>query len=440
MNEAEVLSSLRPAVVVLDAWGTILQAHGGAENGIVGFALDEVVGRNALDLIAPGDTDGMVSIFSDGGKDVTQRFHLPFPVRLIGKSGQIELVEALTTRVIGDDIRWVVMVTPQSQQPITNVVVDRYLTGADAPQVAAALVDRVTGVRAGNVSIEAFVVHDPVDGVLTEVIAGDPTSPLCAAMETAASDPTAPWNLVDGPAYRLLAPADLPPRLASAAEDLSECDVRVLHRDGQPQLAVVLFGNEPKTLAGSARLVTDRAFDVVAMAQARMESLEILRRAAQLDPLTGLANRSRFAAILDEHAVAPSGVLYIDIDRFKQINDSLGHTVGDRILVEIANRISTACRPVDEVARLGGDEFAVMLREVDEETAVQIGARVLDAIAEPLPEGLSVDRVTASVGVAVGDGEMRELVEAADHAMLAGKRSGRNILMTPSGPVPPGVA
>ncbi len=130
-----------------------------------------------------------------------------------------------------------------------------------------------------------------------------------------------------------------------------------------------------------------------------------------------------------------SGVLYIDIDRFKAINDTHGHTVGDSILVEVARRITATCRSGDEVVRLGGDEFVVVLHDIDPATVTPIGSRMVDAVAEPLPDGVGVDQVTASVGAAMGTGDVRDLVSAADLAMLTGQRRGRNVLTTAGVPV-----
>lgn len=261
-----------------------------------------------LDYVATGDREVALAVFADGSSDVTQRFHLPFPIRMIARDGHVEVVQALSTRLgDADDVRWIIMLTPQNQQPLTQDVMERYLAGADAPRVAATLAERITGVRAEGVAIEAFVVHEPRSGALSSVIAGRPGTPLAHAMEAYAPDPAAPWNGVSPDRYRTIDMTTLPPPVAEAASGYCECDVRVLAGEGGPSVAVVLSGNEPKTLTGSVRLVAYRAFEVVAMAQARTESLEAPRVAAELDPLTGLANRSRFAALLDEEDEATTG-------------------------------------------------------------------------------------------------------------------------------------
>ena len=112
-----------------------------------------------------------------------------------------------------------------------------------------------------------------------------------------------------------------------------------------------------------------------------------LRHEASHDPLTGMANRLLFGSRV-EQALAQTGqhvgVLFIDIDDFKTVNDSLGHAAGDELLRAIADRIGQCLRPGDVAARLGGDEFAVLLIGIDEPaTAVRIAERVIEALREP---------------------------------------------------------
>lgn len=153
------------------------------------------------------------------------------------------------------------------------------------------------------------------------------------------------------------------------------------------------------------------------------------------DALTGLANRARFGRRVGEsirHAVAPGSIaiLYIDIDNFKQVNDSEGHSVGDAVLVEVADRLRLCVREGDEVARLGGDEFAILLDSVTgEDEAIAVAVRILEVLAEPILSGSTRLLVSASVGVAVGlkpvEGNA-DLVRKADQAMYVAKQRGKS--------------
>jgi diguanylate cyclase (GGDEF)-like protein len=169
-----------------------------------------------------------------------------------------------------------------------------------------------------------------------------------------------------------------------------------------------------------------------------------LRRLAHYDQLTGLANRSSFADAATQ-AVARAGrqkqtlaVMMIDLDGFKQINDTMGHEAGDQILQEVGVRLRCAFREYDVVARFGGDEFAVMVTDVESVDSLSLMVqRLLASLAQPI--GARESHVTASVGIALfpaaGRSPLR-LLRSADVAMYKAKRSGRNCFSFFDGPAP----
>ncbi|MBI1356779.1 MAG: diguanylate cyclase [Acidobacteria bacterium] len=161
-----------------------------------------------------------------------------------------------------------------------------------------------------------------------------------------------------------------------------------------------------------------------------------LRHEALHDRLTGLANRrflldrlDQMAALVERHPERRFGVVFFDLDGFKRINDIWGHAAGDRVLVEIANRLRTSHRQEDLVARLGGDEFVVVLDEaVSREAAEMVAERTRKVIEKPIEIEGRLAWVSSSYGVAwSGDGHPngQKLVEAADLAMYETKRSKR---------------
>lgn len=152
------------------------------------------------------------------------------------------------------------------------------------------------------------------------------------------------------------------------------------------------------------------------------------------DPLTELANQTLFRDRLD-HALQrmqrqeePIAVLFLDLDDFKNVNDSFGHTAGDDLLREVAGRIRSCLRAADTAARLGGDEFAVLLEDlVDVERAVEVAQRLLAALVDPFTVGDREVFVSASVGIAhsSSDSSPDQLLRNADLAMYAAKHSGK---------------
>ena len=170
--------------------------------------------------------------------------------------------------------------------------------------------------------------------------------------------------------------------------------------------------------------------NTLATALARLRGEERLRHEALHDPLTGLANRTLLRDRL-EHALARSGrdggatgVVFVDLDNFKRINDAYGHATGDAVLVELGKRLSTAIRPGDTIARLGGDEFVVVCEEIDQDSALAVGRRVQETIRQPLGTGVTEHRLSASIGIALGYTEPDVLLDDADAAAYRAKAAG----------------
>ena len=163
--------------------------------------------------------------------------------------------------------------------------------------------------------------------------------------------------------------------------------------------------------------------------------LEQLTKQAFRDSLTGLPNRALFMDRLAHGLMRARrrrehlAVLFLDLDRFKVINDTLGHAVGDQLLVEVSNRLSGSLRPGDTVARLGGDEFGLLLEDVaDAQTADAVALRIEEELAKPLLfEGRKVF-ITASIGISLSSariGSPEEMLRDADHAMYHAKAKGK---------------
>jgi diguanylate cyclase (GGDEF)-like protein/PAS domain S-box-containing protein len=199
------------------------------------------------------------------------------------------------------------------------------------------------------------------------------------------------------------------------------------HDDGSV-MHVEVHSNGLRDRDGKLRLVFVHCMDVTR----QQEHEAALRRQVRQDSLTGLLSRAAFEvdlfAMLSADA-GPASVLYLDVDRFKTINDGSGHSAGDDVLRALADRVSRTVPAGSLVARLGGDEFVVALPG-PLETGVRVGQAVLAALAEPLPVAGAQLQIALSIGLAVAHGprQAEQAVLAADTAMYAAKRAGGNRL------------
>jgi len=163
----------------------------------------------------------------------------------------------------------------------------------------------------------------------------------------------------------------------------------------------------------------------------RVEGL--IWKQANFDYLTGLPNRRMCYDRLEQEikkahrANLPMALIYLDLDRFKEVNDTLGHNMGDILLKDAAQRLSSCVRETDTVARLGGDEFIIILD--DSGSVERIAQDILQKLAEPFPLGDEVVYISASIGITLYPEDatgIEELLKNADHAMYAAKNQGRN--------------
>ncbi len=220
----------------------------------------------------------------------------------------------------------------------------------------------------------------------------------------------------------LEAKSDLPIVVISA-EDSEELAIQVVNLGAQDYLV--------KSLA-NAYLIS-RSIDYAIERKKIEKGLQYL---AQYDSLTGLANRTLFRDRLHRAMVRAdrnkkiAALIFIDLDRFKTINDSMGHDVGDQLLIEIANRLRECTREGDTIARLGGDEFTIILEDISQiSDASYVANKILDAMLQPvIINGLEIF-ATPSMGITLyplDDSSAKDLLRNADAAMNKAKEDGRN--------------
>ncbi|MFP5320885.1 MAG: diguanylate cyclase domain-containing protein [Acidimicrobiia bacterium] len=434
MDGDRILDLLRPLVLVVDGVGTVLDWRGG-HGGFHGYTRDDFVGASVFDFVAPDQHDELALYFLEATGRSAETLELPMPFRLTildtdGRRHNVDIVP--TGDSTGEDHRWIVVVVPDELHTAVARSLEAEMAGAPREEVKRLLTEEL---RVDNTHYRTrwFLVDLTVPSGPTVTTAREDDEPLAEAVAAEIATGWRPWGTLDPGAIESVLADDLPGQVRARFDERGwhRCAVVPVHVDGSLVAAYLLFGRvpdeeevakvDPNVAARIHRLV-----DATALLIARWQDRDRLVAAATRDPLTGLANRDSFADAL-AGAHDGSSVLYVDVDRFKDVNDRYGHQVGDRVLVEIARRIASACRPSDVVARFGGDEFVVLLNGVSPELAREIGDRILRTMDEPIPELAEPDRVSVSVGLAtVDDGDA---LVTADQAMLQAKRAGRGRLI-----------
>jgi diguanylate cyclase (GGDEF)-like protein/PAS domain S-box-containing protein len=204
-----------------------------------------------------------------------------------------------------------------------------------------------------------------------------------------------------------------------ATSELENMTTRYQHRDGSWRWLLWSARRDGDSWYAAAKDVTDRVW---------------LERQALHDPLTNLPNRlllmdrarQALARLHRSHGVV--AMLFIDLDKFKAVNDNLGHDVGDRLLLAVSERLAEMMRDSDTVARLGGDEFVILAEDIDGDgEALALAERVLDALEHPFPLGSAEVAIMASVGISVShraDADPETMLREADVAMYRAKGNG----------------
>ena len=243
-------------------------------------------------------------------------------------------------------------------------------------------------------------------------------------------------SLVGRTLFELTHPDDLPAavatctRLRSADVDATRHECRLLHSDGSTVWVLISSARVAATAGRPAHVI----MHLQDIGERKALEAEIVHRSLH-DPLTGLANRVLLfdrighALARADRTASPTCVFLLDLDGFKDVNDTHGHAAGDELLQQFAVRLAAALRPGDTAARLGGDEFVVLCEDTSEERADVIADRLRAAAAWPFDLPAGRVKISASIGVSSSadpSDEPAELVRRADVSMYAEKRSRRS--------------
>ena len=400
---------LPDAVVVADAYGTLRWANPAAER-IFGVNFVDMAGTNALDLLHPEDREmALSSLESVRDKEIGS----PIELRVKTPTGW-KLVELIGANLLGkapvDGLVWSLRdLTERRRWEVATNDIEQFRSLVHNSASILMLLDRTGVVQSVSAAITRMLGHDQalVEGhPLEDLVVPAGRSTLRAALATALES-------------------------RSMAEGPSVIEVDLRRRDGGVpvpcELSIVNLLDDP-TVNG---LVVS-AHNITQLRSTR----DALERLATRDPLTGLPNRKLILDRIEQmqkrgrRTGDDGAVLFIDLDRFKDVNDSLGHRVGDDVLRQTAIRFQGALRESDSIGRLGGDEFVVLVEGPGARHAETAAARLLDALAAPFAVHSAARpqlTVSASIGIVSGPyASAEDLLMDADVALYEAKATGRN--------------
>lgn len=415
-------------VLVVDPGGVITWA-GGALGPVTGYTPEEVVGTHILDHLDagwnPGAVESVAYAFTASG---LQR---PMLFRVRRKDGSWLVAEATANAQVDDPVigGLAVYIRPWDERHLLDLVVESLAAGDPLEHTLGLLVE-VMG--AETLEGEAAICLDPMGGVFGHVVASERLDPALAVQGLAEVDPVRTALERELPSWTRVDRLDAPLQRAAAANGFLWCWAWPVPGTPDPKGCLVLWRRRNEEPDYTCRMLLDRLVRITGLVLERAWAAADLLHAATTDALTGLANRATFFRQLSEAVSDPEqgplvGVLYLDIDDFKPVNDRLGHAAGDAVLQEIGRRLTRSMGVRCTAARLGGDEFGVLCRGViDRRSLGVLAERITAELERPINLGDHAVRVGASVGLSAGPPggtTLDELLEEADEGLYANKRS-----------------
>ena len=440
---AERVLDLLPDSVVVIGSDLCIRWANRATFELFGFTPGNLIGRSALELVAAtevADVAESITLQLHGPpRRRTASFHIQCP------DGSLVLVETLGTPAFDDAIvgGLVVVLRVIDERGVVDDerrVLERLIAAAAVQclstptSLAETAIDRVLDLYCTTVSAggaELLVSPDPThpgEGIIRHRAGMDDRFWTRWTSESGA------WPVEDASVF-----------LNTASDLLDQADRLRLGELGLHAFLQVRLDDRAGVLrafwlapnpASSVYFFLHRAFgNLLAGTVQRVETLRVLEHLARRDPLTGVANRAELPQFMDRLRIGTSAaepklcaVIYADIDGFKNINDTLGHSTGDRVLVETARRLTACVRTDDLVLRLGGDEFAITASVPDRDAAYRLRDRVRLALREPFalddvdgPSGVLPVQVSLGMVVDRESSDIGDLLLRADRAMYANK-------------------
>jgi diguanylate cyclase (GGDEF)-like protein/PAS domain S-box-containing protein len=423
---SKIMDLLLDAVCVVDMQGRFVFVSAACEQ-IFGYTPEEMIGRPMIDFVFPEDRAKTLEV---AAKVVAGQPLLHFENRYLRKDGQVVHVMWSARWSEAEQMRFAVArdITDRKRADALQASLYAISDAAHSTEDLDVVFQRIHRIMGALLPADRFFV------ALCDESRDELTFPYCADESGQAPAPQKPGPStlcaeVIRTGQTLLAAPD-------AGEGLSGLGVPLHAKKGVIGALVVQShrAERPYTRKDTELLQFVSAQIAPAIERKRMEAW--LQHIAQHDPLTGLPNRELFhdrlqtALLLAERNQTRLALLYLDLDKFKQVNDTLGHPVGDLLLQEAARRLRQCVRDSDTVGRVGGDEFMVLLNGIPlREHALPIAEKIRVALGHPFELAGHSVHISPSIGIALfpehGD-DYKQLIRYADEAMYDAKKNGGN--------------
>lgn len=420
-----VVSEMADIVCAIDNKGTILFVNNAIERQL-GFEPEALIGTSALALVHIDDQSRAMQTLLYATQEESVPSVLPF--RFVSADGEVVPFEIMAESKLSDpEIGCSIIVAREARQRVLGeATLEALAGGVDFSDVLSGLMRILDRPEWG---LGCSIVFVEPDGSRRNVSFGLDGHPELGGVDFMADSP---WTtaLAQSSPVEVTDLSSLPISLVTSAKSGGFEAVwahPVADPSGNGDACIVVWSPRPVGPVLGEGLALERVLRLLRLALAQRDQIVRLRHAAHHDSLTRLPNRDHFQTRVQiemaERDYQSVGLIFLDLDGFKPINDRFGHQAGDRVLQNLANRMRHAVRPSDLVARLGGDEFGILCVDLDDkQVLVHVAERVAAAISEPIEVEADLVRVGASFGLVLADGRpFDELLQAADSAMYDAK-------------------
>ncbi|MCA0318806.1 MAG: EAL domain-containing protein [Proteobacteria bacterium] len=431
------------AVVITDGHQQIVYCNA-AFTQLFGYQRDEVMGRVPVALLAGRHSDP--EVVRQLNRVARNQHGMTLETISYGKDGR-EIWISVTVNPVFDAngvfrhaVSVIANVTETRQtQVLQQTVLEAVAKDQTLPEIATLICQQVEAIAPG---VMCSVLRVDREGIIhplaspslpehySQALEGLPIGPETGSCGTAAwrGEPVVVEDIATDPLWAPYKELALPLGLAAC------WSTPIKLKDGRVAGTFAFYFREKRGPSVWHERLVEACVHLCALAIERHEEKAHIAQLAYFDTLTGLPNRTRLGGEIDDCIARAANenrrmaVLFLDVDNFKDVNDTLGHSAGDALLVEIARRLQKQLRAGDIVSRLGGDEFVVILNDCEAAHASAVADRILAALAQPIEIDAMALPVSASIGISLfpEDGRDREaLLKHADTAMYEAKNAGR---------------